>query len=440
MIGVSAACVGVSVPKDVPRPQDVVLVILCTARADQFTGWSASEDTTPYIYSKVRTGVMFEQTVAQAPWTKPASVAVLTGQHPSSVGMVEPKAGRNDRALSSTATLLSERLQGVGFQTVGVTANPNLNGHFGFNQGFEEYVETSPLMRDGGVKVLAKGVANALYEPIRSRDPVRPMYVQAMLVDAHRPFNVKAQHRRDTDEVFPSDVQRYRAALRQLDSGFQQLYESLVSARPGLSDALWVVVGDHGEGLSYPKHHGTSHGTTLYPSVTHVPLAMWGADIVPQSRVSGLSAQVDVVPTILGLLGISKDESLRGVDYTPLLRKGGGQSTRKEVFTSTWFRWSKRVARYDDEGMCQRDFNVEGTRRQLSKAKPQQGLFAFPDGCFDTQSDPMFLTPILNPDKHAAIERWYQQRVLENQRWQTDVDPEIPIGIDAQLKALGYAE
>ena len=435
-----SGCAGDDAPAGVNYPQDVVLVILCTARADQFTGFGTSTDTTPYLYSQMRSGAVFQQTVAQAPWTKPASVAVLTGQHPASVGMVEPKPGRNDRALTPAATLLSERLQHEGFQTVGATANPNLNGHFGFNQGFDDYIETSPLMREGGVKVLARGVADALYQSIRQRDSTRPMYVQVMLVDAHRPFNVKARHHREADNTYPVEVRQYRSALRQLDDGFSALQQTLISARPGLAEALWVVVGDHGEGLSYPKHHGTSHGTTLYPSVTHVPLGMWGADISENTSVSGLAAQVDVVPTVLGLLNLPTDDTLKGVDFSSLLRKGGGESPRREVYTSTWFRWAKRVARYDSEGMCQKDFNVEGTRRQLSKAKPTQGLYAFPDGCFDSEKDPALVTPILNTEKQTMIERWYQGRVLENQQWDHKIDSEIPSGIDAQLKALGYAE
>ena len=353
---------------------------------------------------------------------------------------MEPEAGRNDRAVSSQVTLLSERLQSAGFQTLGVTANPNLNGHFGFNQGFEQYVEMSPLMRDGGVKVLAQGVASALESPIQNSDPSRPLYVQAMLVDAHRPFNVKPRHQRATDGAVPKDVQRYRSALRQLDEGFKTLHASMIRARPGLEDALWVVVGDHGEGLSCPKHHGTSHGTTLYPSVTQVPLGMWGAGIPEGSRVSGLSAQVDVVPTVLGLMGLPDVNTLSGTDFSSLLKQGGGDSPRNEAYTSTWFRWSKRAARYDAEGMCQRDFNIEATRRQLSKAKPMQGLYAFPDGCFDIAKDPMFETPILNQEKHNALGQWFHHRSVENERWQAQIDKEIPDGIDAQLKALGYAE
>ena len=154
----------------------------------------------------------------------------------------------------------------------------------------------------------------------------------------------------------------------------------------------------------------------------------------------GMAAQLDVVPTILGLLGQSHGSELKGVDHSALVRAGTGRSTRETTYTSTWFRWSKRVARYEAGRMCQMDFNKQATRRQLSRAKPAAGLYAFPDGCFDLQADPNQMTPILDADVEGELRGWFDGQERNNQRWGEPNNVVVPSEIDAQLKALGYAE
>ena len=60
-----------------------------------------------------------------------------------------------------------------------------------------------------------------------------------------------------------------------VSSGFlisqQSLDEALVARGLTEENTVFIVVGDHGEGLSYPKHHGKGHGNYLYPSTTEVP-------------------------------------------------------------------------------------------------------------------------------------------------------------------------
>jgi tetratricopeptide (TPR) repeat protein len=82
-------------------------------------------------------------------------------------------------------------------------------------------------------------------------------------------------------------------------------------------EALIVVVGDHGEGLG--EHHEDTHGIFLYDSTTHVPLIVK----LPKNSSAGkqIDAQVrtiDILPTILDLLGFPAPEKLDGASLTPL--------------------------------------------------------------------------------------------------------------------------
>ena len=69
-------------------------------------------------------------------------MGLLTGQFAASLGMVEPGPTHSARVLPAEATTLAEHLRAAGFFTVGLTANPNLNRVFGFDQGFDIYADT----------------------------------------------------------------------------------------------------------------------------------------------------------------------------------------------------------------------------------------------------------------------------------------------------------
>lgn len=428
-------------PLEVPHKQDVVLLILCTARADQMSGWGSDVDTTPYLASKVAQGVRFERTISQAPWTRPASAAIITGRNPAQIGLIEPLDGRNERPLHPDVVTLAETMKTHGYATLGITANPNLNSHFGFDQGFDAYLETSPLMRDGGVKHLSPRVALDLIPELNRVPGTQGVFIQAMLVDAHRPFIRKAQYLEPfKDETVPKDVVAYRAALRRLDNGLEGLIQRWVSERPSLANALWVVVGDHGEGLGYPRHHGSSHGTSLYPSATHVPWGMWGPGIASNTVMSGLSAQIDVVPTILGMNKLSSEMEWVGKDHSSRIRKGGGDSGRQRVFTATWFRWVARAAVYTPNGFCQRDFNPSATAKRVMTGAGSSVQYPFPDGCFDLEKDPELRSPLLDSAMDEELKAWYLGQMDAFTSTKNPQKNSLPSDIDAQLKALGYAE
>ncbi len=64
------------------------------------------------------------------------------------------------------------------------------------------------------------------------------------------------------------------------------------------SNTVFVLLGDHGKLL------GDNADSELPQSLNHIPLIMFGAG-VPQKHVEGMASQVDVMPTLLGLLGMS---------------------------------------------------------------------------------------------------------------------------------------
>jgi tetratricopeptide (TPR) repeat protein len=75
--------------------------------------------------------------------------------------------------------------------------------------------------------------------------------------------------------------------------------------------ALIIVVADHGEGLG--EHGEDTHGVFLYDSTTHVPLIVKLPNEQEAGKVVDEQARtIDILPTILELLGIPAPASLDG--------------------------------------------------------------------------------------------------------------------------------
>ena len=65
------------------------------------------------------------------------------------------------------------------------------------------------------------------------------------------------------------------------------------------------MIGDHGESLN--DHGEEGHGFFVYESVVHVPLIMRAPFSAMQGRrVADSVRSVDVMPTVLDLLGVPK--------------------------------------------------------------------------------------------------------------------------------------
>ena len=82
---------------------------------------------------------------------------------------------------------------------------------------------------------------------------------------------------------------------------------------PWYRNTVFVIYADHG------KMVGKTDGE-LPVSYNHIPLLIFGPDVKPQLY-DGLAQQVDIVPTVLGLLGLSYDYDGFGIDLLKTRRQ-----------------------------------------------------------------------------------------------------------------------
>jgi arylsulfatase A-like enzyme len=85
-------------------------------------------------------------------------------------------------------------------------------------------------------------------------------------------------------------------------------------------DSIVILLSDHGEG--FWEHGLWEHGNSLYNELLHVPLIIHSPGRLPRGKtVKELARTVDLLPTILDLVGIEYNErELRGNSLLPLMK------------------------------------------------------------------------------------------------------------------------
>lgn len=322
---------------------DVVHVTVCTLRKDRLGLYGGPNPTSPFLDKMAGSGVVFDQHFSQAPWTKPGMAAVFTGRFPRSLRVDNPTtADRYLERLSADVTVLAEVMKEAGYTTVGSVANPNLHSQFGYNQGFDHYAE--PL---GGYEVRSKipssiAVVDGLLETLASVPPSDPVFVRAVVLDGHLPMKFD---KAVAEEMNGSSdrVRRYDAALRQIDGQLERLLGAVTARR---NNVLFVLTADHGEGLLLPRHHGKAHGNHLYRSTVETPWVVHHPALSAR-RVDALSMNVDVLPTVVDLLGLPVPVAVDGSSFATMLRGGDQDPPHDVVFAESFFRQRHLSMAYD---------------------------------------------------------------------------------------------
>lgn len=127
----------------------------------------------------------------------------------------------------------------------------------------------------------------------------KPFFQFILTTSNHRPYTFP-EHKVDMQ----SGASR-EAAIKYSDYAIGEFLKS-AEKQPWFNQTLFVFVADHNAAVA--------GGTKILPSDYRIPFIVYAPKLVPTEKVSLLGSQIDVAPTLLGLLGISYQSRFYGHD------------------------------------------------------------------------------------------------------------------------------
>lgn len=347
LIAVLAGCHrGPKLAEDAPR--HVFLITVDTLRADHMSLYGYARRTSPRLAGLAAGGVLFERAIAQWPKTGVSFASMFTGQYPQTTGLTHKAALR----IPEEYLTLPELFQESGYTTLAVNSNAVLAAQFGWNDGFDEFLETwggGDFPEDPHVfRALIHApkvneLALPLLEKYARRDKTERLFVWLHYTDPHAPYMLPEGFANPFlgDALFRGDEEAPRKAVRgpyrlggrtdlkyyaaQYDANVlvADSYIGKVLDRAEqlglLEDSLIVFTADHGESLG---EHGSyfEHGPLPYNTTAHVPL-FFVRDGLPAGRRVGRPVElIDLYPTLRDLVVPGYDVTgLEGHSLLPLL-------------------------------------------------------------------------------------------------------------------------
>lgn len=376
---------------DIERQQEnILLLTIDTLRADRLGVYGYAPARTPALDRLAREGVLFEQAIAQSSWTRPSFGTLFTSRYPSdhqaAWRLLKNAPGERhslyNRPLRSDLPTVAELLDAGGYLTIGVNTNVQTSRPFGFDHGFEHFIDvsrpfsvlTSSMACQARGLGLTKACRNGsavspdypyltgnrvleIFDRLAKRleQSRRPFFLWLHFMDPHVPYRA---HDGSGSSMGYDDIERLLAGENGAARAAREtgdMYDAAVAfgdrcvaevlARLERSESLSrtavLVTSDHGEEIverwraeaerppELPYYNrGYGHGHTMYDELLRVPLILRLPDgRYAGARVATAVGHIDVVPTLLGIGGVKSDNPRyrpEGIDLLSLVGTRGG--------------------------------------------------------------------------------------------------------------------
>jgi arylsulfatase A-like enzyme len=282
-----------------PRDMNLVLITVDTLRIDLgFLGYP--RPVSPNLDALAERSTVFERAYSMASYTGKSIGPTMIGKYPSET--LRDFAHFDTYAEGNT--FLAERLRDAGFHTMGAASHWYFKPKYGLAQGIEEWdlsamppqsagdadsSVTSPALTDAAIALLS--------EP---ENGARRFFLWVHYFDPHADYvkHPEAPSFREGARNWAKPY--YDGEVWFTDHHIGRLLD-FISEQPWAERTAIVVTADHGE--AFDEHGMSYHGVDLWEPLVRVPLVMYVPGAKPR-RVSARRSLIDLVPTVLDVLGI----------------------------------------------------------------------------------------------------------------------------------------
>ena len=332
-------------------PLNVILLTVDTLRPDHLGSYGYDRNTTPFLDSVARQGVLFKNVISSAPWTTPGMISIFTGLYPTLHGVQ----ARGQSLLPDTPTLFKV-FKDHGYQVPNISYLTEIPNFSNLGLGPKEPGSLKEASRPG------QELLRWLDDHHRDRFILWYHYRFIHLpYNPPEPYNIfLSKNMKDhlesraidsvlTESVIPhrsipftpeeqeTVAALYDGQLRELDRFIETLYKRLTRWKLH-RNTLLVLTADHGEELfehGFLGHASTAIHATLYDEVLKIPLIFYAPSRFKKGRrLDKQVRQVDIMPTILDMAGLPRPERINGVSLLPRMRGKGDEKSLPAISES----------------------------------------------------------------------------------------------------------
>lgn len=297
---------------------------------------------TPEIDDLTKRGVRFTHAYSAGSWTRPGTVAMLSGARSSELGIDTTawmlSGGETHKFYASDPPLLSLILRRHAATTRAFVNNYFMVGYapVGIEMGFERVDDHRYRTRD------TLEITQDATQWIRDNKDTR-FFAFVNYNSPHEPYEPPAKHldKVPNPPVGPRDkiAKLYMAEAAKDDEAIGVLMRTLDEV--GLREKTIVIVtADHGETMS-SAHAGTSgldkmpiryhHAVSNFEETTKVPIVIVAPRALPAGReVKARVRSIDIAPTVLDLMGLEPHARMTGKSLVQL-SKGHSESEERVI-------------------------------------------------------------------------------------------------------------
>lgn len=289
---------------------NIILITVESLSADYLGKFGNTQNITPFMDSWFKEGALFTNFYATGTRTI-RGLEALTLSIPPTAGQSIVKRPDNEK-LFNLGHVLQQRGYDTAFLYGGRGYFDNMNAFYAGN-GYRIVDQTEFTAEEMTFKN-AWGVSDDIIfnRTVKEADldfaQNKPFFFQIMTTTNHRPYSYP-----EGKIDIPSGSGR-EGAVKYTDYAIQEFIKT-AKTKPWFDDTIFVMVADHCA--------GSARKTELPVDKYHIPLFIYAPKHVPAVENATVSSQIDVAPTVLGLLNLNYESQFYGQDIFKMPREKG---------------------------------------------------------------------------------------------------------------------
>lgn len=336
-------------PASPPKLRNAIIFIGDALRSDRLSLYnSKSKVRMPHLETAARKGgVVLLHNQAASPSSPPSHTSIQTGMIPRVHGVAGDKS-----EIGATIPTISELLGRIGIRAAYYGNNPFGMERLRGAKRWHTFMQPVKQGHSSDCSVLVKLMLS--YAQRQARIGKR-FFISALAYEPHVPYRF---HQGITERYFEGpfvepigkeasghllnriaggrvkmNKQRwaqlqalYNGEVEYMDRCFGNLLDGLKQLNQ-LQHTAIVLTGDHGEGFN--EHGKVGHAFGLQAELVNVPLVLLVPGLAKGLvKIETVSSHLDIVPTLLHLLGVKGDPRIQGRSLVPIIQRAGSWPPR----------------------------------------------------------------------------------------------------------------